>query len=251
MPTVTIGVQTVLTVPITGTTGYAFGIGWVIALATTKIAGVYSGPVIGNLNNPNGVTISYTLPSPIVGGDSFPVTLTLPPGWTPHANYALEIYLNDITQPNSIGFLNFDAVAGSAPATPANLAWSTGGECEGTQASLSWDASSGATSYNVYRDGTSAGNIVYSGAATTFIDTGLTLVQAYAYRVSAVNGSGESALSSPLSITPCAVDCCDWGRTETPAASAWGKTENCTMAATARAGVPAVSGWARTETSCT
>jgi hypothetical protein len=91
---------------------------------------------------------------------------------------------------------------GSAPAAPTGLAATAGN----AQVSLSWTASAGATSYNVYR-GTSAGGEsptpVQSGiTGATYTDTGLTNGTAYYYKVAAVNGSGTSGLSNEASATP-------------------------------------------------
>jgi fibronectin type 3 domain-containing protein len=94
----------------------------------------------------------------------------------------------------------------SAPATvppvPANLAATPGN----AQVSLSWSASTGATSYNVKRSTTSGGPYtkISSPTATTYIDTGLTNGTKYFYVVSAVNGSAESANSGQASATPTA-----------------------------------------------
>ncbi|MCE0522099.1 MAG: family 16 glycosylhydrolase [Methylacidiphilales bacterium] len=91
---------------------------------------------------------------------------------------------------------------GGAPAAPTGLA-ATGGNA---QISLSWTASSGATSYNVYR-GTSSGGesgtpIATGITAANYNDTGLTNGTAYFYKVAAVNSSGTSGYSNEASATP-------------------------------------------------
>ncbi|MGO8671501.1 MAG: fibronectin type III domain-containing protein [Capsulimonadaceae bacterium] len=88
------------------------------------------------------------------------------------------------------------------PAAPTGLTPTAGN----TQVSLSWNASSTATSYNVYR-GTAAGGESTTAVATgitvtTYIDTGLTNGTAYFYKVSAVNASGTSGLSTEVTSTP-------------------------------------------------
>ena len=60
--------------------------------------------------------------------------------------------------------------------------------------SLAWNASSGATSYQLYRNGTQ----VYSGSYTYYIDTVLASGSTYYYAVRASNGSGSSALSTAV-----------------------------------------------------
>jgi fibronectin type 3 domain-containing protein len=71
------------------------------------------------------------------------------------------------------------------------------------QIALSWNASSGATSYKVYR-GTSPGGesttpIATNVTGTSFTDTGVTAGNTYYYEVTAVNAAGESALSTEAS----------------------------------------------------
>ncbi len=64
-----------------------------------------------------------------------------------------------------------------------------------TTITLTWEASAGATSYNVYRDGEQ----VQTGITElTYSDSGLTEDMRYCYSVSAVNGDGESEQSDEL-----------------------------------------------------
>jgi hypothetical protein len=78
-------------------------------------------------------------------------------------------------------------------ATPANA-----------QVSLSWSASTGASSYHVKRATTTGGPYTQISAptATNFTDTGLTNGTTYFYVVSALNSTGESANSAEVSATP-------------------------------------------------
>jgi hypothetical protein len=72
------------------------------------------------------------------------------------------------------------------------------------QVSLSWTASSGATSYHVKR-GTATGGPytqVAAPATNSDTDTGLTNGTAYYYVVSALNSAGESANSTEVAATP-------------------------------------------------
>lgn len=86
------------------------------------------------------------------------------------------------------------------PATPTALQATAGN----TQVSLSWTASTGATSYNVGRSATSGGPYtqIASLSATTYVDTGLTNGTAYYYVVAAVNSAGSSVNSKQASATP-------------------------------------------------
>ncbi len=72
------------------------------------------------------------------------------------------------------------------------------------QASLTWTASSGATSYHVKRATTSGGPYTQIGAptSTSYTDTALTNGTTYYYVVSALNSAGESANSTQVSATP-------------------------------------------------
>ena len=89
---------------------------------------------------------------------------------------------------------------GAVPAPPTGLSATPGN----AQVSLSWTASSGATSYNVKRSTTSGGPYTTVGnpTGTTFTNTGLTNGTTYFYVVSAVNASGESGNSNQVSATP-------------------------------------------------
>jgi fibronectin type 3 domain-containing protein len=91
-------------------------------------------------------------------------------------------------------------VATAPPAVPANLT-ATAGD---TQVSLTWSASSGATSYNVKRSVTSGGPYTQLAVSnsTSYTDTALTNGTTYYYVVSAINSAGESANSEEVSATP-------------------------------------------------
>ncbi|HWW78116.1 MAG TPA: fibronectin type III domain-containing protein, partial [Steroidobacteraceae bacterium] len=88
------------------------------------------------------------------------------------------------------------------PAAPAGLAATAGN----AQASLTWSASSGATSYHVKRATTSGGPYTQVGAptSTSYTDTSLTNGTTYYYVVTAVDSAGESVTSSQASATPAA-----------------------------------------------
>ncbi|QMV43160.1 cellulase family glycosylhydrolase [Cohnella cholangitidis] len=87
------------------------------------------------------------------------------------------------------------------PAAPTGLTATAGN----AQASLSWTASSGATSYTVKRAATSGGpyaDVATGVTSTSYTNTGLTNGTTYYYVVSATNSAGTSANSSQASATP-------------------------------------------------
>src|SRR5271168_1188380 len=87
------------------------------------------------------------------------------------------------------------------PATPTGLQATAGN----AQVSLSWNASTGATSYNVKRSTVTGGSFsttLSSPTATNYTDTTVTNGTPYFYVVSAVNAAGESANSAQASATP-------------------------------------------------
>jgi len=87
------------------------------------------------------------------------------------------------------------------PPTPTGLVATPGNG----QVSLSWNASSGATSYNVKRATVSGGpytTIATGVTSTNFTNTGLTNGTTFFYVVSAVNSAGQSANSAQVSATP-------------------------------------------------
>jgi fibronectin type 3 domain-containing protein len=89
---------------------------------------------------------------------------------------------------------------GSPPAAPTGLAANPGN----AQVALSWNTSTGATSYNVKRSTVNGSGYVTVSSPTTnsYTNTGLTNGTTYYYVVSAVNANGESANSSQVSATP-------------------------------------------------
>jgi fibronectin type 3 domain-containing protein len=88
-----------------------------------------------------------------------------------------------------------------APSAPTGLAATAGN----AQVSLSWTATSGASSYHVKRSTTSGAETqIAAPTSNSFSDTGLTDGTKYFYVVSAANSGGESANSSEVSATPSA-----------------------------------------------
>ncbi|MFD3405142.1 cellulose binding domain-containing protein [Kribbella sp. NPDC058693] len=82
---------------------------------------------------------------------------------------------------------------GTAPGAPTGLS----GTASGTSVNLSWSVASGATSYNVYRNGSKVG----SPSGTSYTDSGLSANTSYSYQVSASNSAGEGPKSTTVSVT--------------------------------------------------
>lgn len=87
---------------------------------------------------------------------------------------------------------------GSAPGAPTGLVATIGGV--GGELVISWTASTGATSYNLYWGNTpgvtTTTGTKIAGAASPYSHTGLTNGTRYYYVATAVNGDGESAAST-------------------------------------------------------
>jgi len=96
-------------------------------------------------------------------------------------------------------------LVGCGPASA--LAAPTGLNCTAvsiSQIDLSWDASTGADGYYIYRcEDTSCTPTtkVHTASGTSWSDTGLTSGTTYRYRLTAYNGAGESGYSSIVSCT--------------------------------------------------
>lgn len=102
-----------------------------------------------------------------------------------------------------------DGMAGASQASSAPAASVTGAPTGITakpgkgQVTLSWNASNGASSYNVKRSGTSGGPyaLIVSTGSTSYADEGLA-GGTYYYVISSVGPSGESVNSVEVTGTP-------------------------------------------------
>ena len=114
-----------------------------------------------------------------------------------------------VTAVNSAGESADSAQASATPA-PTIPAAPTGvaAVAANAQNSISWNASSGATFYNLYWSTTSGvtklNGTKITGATSPNVHSGLTNGTAYYYVVTAVNSAGESAESTQVSATPVA-----------------------------------------------
>ncbi len=92
----------------------------------------------------------------------------------------------------------------AVPGVPSGLAAVAGN----AQIALSWNASSGATSYSIFRGTTVNGEattpVVTGIIGTSYTNTGLTNGTTYYYKVKAVNSAGSSAYSNEANAKPVA-----------------------------------------------
>ena len=107
-------------------------------------------------------------------------------------------------------------VSGLPPSTPVNLKAAAGNG----QATLTWVASTGATSYNVKRATSSGGPYITNNVTgTSYADTGLVNGTTYYYVVSAKNPAGESTNSLQVIAVPGALDRTGWVASSSTAGS--------------------------------
>ena len=155
-------------------------------------------------NNATNAT-GYKITRQLASNESIPVA-TLPPTTTsytdnslaPGSPYQYVVAGYNLAGPSMGEEVSFQTLA----AAPSGLTATAGGQ----QAVLSWTASTGATSYNIYRGTTPAGEgatpVAINVTDTAFTDTGLTAGQTYYYRVSAVDSAGEGPLAAEVFAAP-------------------------------------------------
>jgi fibronectin type 3 domain-containing protein len=115
-------------------------------------------------------------------------------------------YYYVVTAVNTNGESGYSSQASATPQVPlplppTNLSANAGN----AQVSLTWTASPGAASYNMYRSTTNGGpyaKIASGIVSTNTTDTGVTNGTTYYYVVTAVNTGGESGYSGQASATP-------------------------------------------------
>jgi chitinase len=110
-------------------------------------------------------------------------------GWYGQAAY----YADDISVYGPDGGGGSDP-APTVPATPTGVSVSS---TTSSSVSLAWGAVSGATGYNIYRDGTKITAVTGTSATVT----GLAASTSYSFQVTATNSAGESGKSSAVTGT--------------------------------------------------
>ncbi|MCL2347415.1 MAG: fibronectin type III domain-containing protein, partial [Planctomycetaceae bacterium] len=122
-------------------------------------------------------------------------------GYTPGATYAFRVSAVNTAGESALSPTVKATMVVPAPLTPANV---TAAAVSTKTVLLTWDAVANAESYNVYRyDSTVAGGwkLAANVAGTSWTQSGYTPGGTYAFRVSAVNTAGESALSPTVKAT--------------------------------------------------
>ncbi|MFI2644544.1 chitinase [Streptomyces sp. NPDC018610] len=117
-------------------------------------------------------------------------------GWYGQAAY----YADDISVTGPDGGGGGDGGGNPAPTIPAAPAGLAVSSTTSSSVALSWNTVSGATGYNVYRDGTK----VASATGTSATVSGLAASTAYSFQVTATNAAGESAKSAAVTVTTAA-----------------------------------------------
>lgn len=107
-------------------------------------------------------------------------------------------YYYIVTAVNSAGESPASAEANVTPAAQLAAPVVTGA-LGNAQATLTWAAVTGATSYNVYRDG-----VLLGAGVSPYVDGGRTNGTAYTYNVTAVKSNVSSPLSKDVVVTPLA-----------------------------------------------
>ena len=156
-----------------------------------------------------------------VAGTTFSDTAVAPTTTYTYSVYALDAAGNQSAQSNLSGA---ETGAPAAPAAPSGL---TASAVSPSQVSLSWTASSGASSYKIQQspDGSTGWTQVGTSTTTAFTDTGLSPSTTYYYRVLASNTAGDSSPSNVASATTAAPWSASYSVGSTPTSWAANQTQ--------------------------
>jgi len=181
-------------------------------LPPTKLAASFfyvgSGSAVNlNWNAVSGATSYNIYRSTSSGGEgSAPILTGIPPGSSSTSSYVDQFpsstatYYYKITPVSANGEGQFSNEASATPGVQPLSRPTLHGLPGNAQMSLSWTAISGATSYNLYRNGAGTNQLYQVGLSTTsYPDTGLDMTQSYTYQVAGVNKDGQGNLSNSIS----------------------------------------------------
>lgn len=128
------------------------------------------------------------------------LTSTVGPSYTDNAvsngtAYSYYVVATSATSSSGASATVTATPAAPAPGAPTGLSGVAGDQT----VTLTWNVVAGATSYNVYRNGT----LLKTGlAGNTYTDSGLTNGTAYTYEVTVIKTGVESARSAAVQVTP-------------------------------------------------
>jgi hypothetical protein len=184
MATITTSQELIVTITVVGNSGAAPATG-----SVTLTSGSFSSGPIPVTQGSSVISIAAGLLA--VGTDTLTAAYTPDTADTGVYNSATGTGTVTVTSQGSTG---------TVPAAPTGLTAAAGDQ----QVALAWNASPGATSYNVKRGAANGGpyTTVASPTITTYTDTGLTNGTTYYYVVTAVDSAGESSNSNQASATP-------------------------------------------------
>jgi beta-glucosidase len=144
-------------------------------------------------------TVLGTVAIPNTGGSQSWQTVTLPTVSLTGGIGSQALRLEVITNGFSINWIGLSTPMPTVPAAPTGLTAGAGNAA----VYLSWNASTGATAYNVKRSLVSGGpyTTIASPTANSYADTAVSTCSSYYYVVSATNSLGESPNSSEAAAT--------------------------------------------------
>ncbi|MCL5277796.1 MAG: carboxypeptidase regulatory-like domain-containing protein [Deltaproteobacteria bacterium] len=188
-------------------------------IQVSKLSGYNTGIISGTVEDENGAPVaSAVIQSDPSNGSAFSdnnglFSLTLPAGC-----YTLKVDKSGYTESDVLKCIDAgqSLTTGVIVLMPAGSSSCIGYSCAAPvpsglivtagngQVSLTWSASTGATSYNIYKSTTSGGPYTKVGSTTntSYTVTGLTNGTTYYFVVTAVNSNGESGYSNQASATP-------------------------------------------------
>jgi fibronectin type 3 domain-containing protein len=183
---------------------------------TLSAAAASSGSVALSWNAPSsnggaGITGYRVYRGTASGGEILLTTLGAVTSWSDIGLANGTTYYYRVTALNSVGESSLSNELSATPTAAATVPGAptlTSATAGNGTAALAWAApasnGSAITGYKVYRGTTSGGETLLTtlGAVTSWTDTGVANNTTYFYKVSAVNGVGESALSGEKSATP-------------------------------------------------
>jgi kumamolisin len=167
---------------------------------TVTPSSTFTGSVDLTATAPNGSGLNVSVsPTSVSSSNSWTATLSVGAGSATAGTYTVTV--SGTSSGASSSSTTVTVTVNGPPAAPTNLQASAGN----AQVSLTWTASSGATSYDVLRSTTSGQeSSLASVNSTSYTDTSVTNGTTYYYEIEAVNSYGPSGPSNEASATPAA-----------------------------------------------